>query len=168
MSDRQADTESRPGPPGGFRRWIETPLIACGALAVFAMMFLSVSDAMLRSLLDRPIFGANDYTQIILSIAVSISLPLCVLSGRVIAIDTLVSLLPSGVRRPVDLLVSAIGACMMAYLAWRAFLNAREAARFAETTLLLQLPLDVSYYAIAAGSGLSALLLVTEGLRHER
>ena len=146
---------------------MEAPLIACGAVTVFAMMFLSVGDALLRSLFDAPIFGANDYTQIILSVAVSISLPLCVLAGRVIAITTLVALFPDRLRRPIDLTVSVAGAVMMGYLAWRAFLNAREAARFAETTLLLQLPLDTSYYAIAAGGALSALLLLTESGRHE-
>ena len=167
MSDEDSEGAGRPASADGWRRWIEAPLTACGALAVFAMMFLSVGDALLRSLFDAPIFGANDYTQIILSVAVSISLPLCVLAGRVIAIDTLVALLSAGLRRPVDIAVSLAGAVMMAYLAWRALLNAREAARFAETTLLLQLPLDVSYYALAAGSALSALLLLTESGRHE-
>ncbi|WP_419913199.1 TRAP transporter small permease [Hoeflea sp.] len=167
MSDEDSEDAGRPVPAAGWRRFIETPLIACGALAVFAMMFLSVGDALLRSLFNAPIFGANDYTQIILSIAVSISLPLCVLAGRVIAIDTLVALLSDRLRRPVDVLVSVAGAVMMAYLAWRALLNAREAARFAETTLLLQLPLDISYYALAAGSALAALLLLTESGRHE-
>lgn len=168
MPEQQDDGEGRPTASGAFRPWLEAPLIACGAIAVFAMMFLSVSDALLRSLLDSPIFGANDYTQIILSIAVSISLPLCVLAGRAIAIDTLVALLPNGFKRPIAFAVSVLGTAMMAYLAWRALLNAREAARFAETTLLLQLPLDISYYAIAAGSALSAALLLTEGLRDGR
>lgn len=167
MSDEDSEGAGRPASADGWRRWIEAPLTACGALAVFSMMFLSVGDALLRSLFDAPIFGANDYTQIILSVAVSISLPLCVLAGRVIAIDTLVALLSAGLRRPVDMAVSLAGAVMMAYLAWRALLNAREAARFAETTLLLQLPLDVSYYALAAGSALSALLLLTESGSHE-
>ena len=168
MSDGQDDSEDHPADPGGLRRWLEAPLIAGGAVAVFAMMFLSVTDAMLRSLFDSPIFGANDYTQVILSIAVSISLPLCVLAGRVIAIDTLVALLPAGLQRPIALLVSLLGTVMMAYLGWRAWLNAREATRFGETTLLLQLPLDISYYAIAAGSALAAVLLLTEGMRRER
>ncbi len=165
MNDLQADP---PGQPGGWRRTVEIPLIAGGGLAVFAMMFLSVTDALLRSFFNRPIFGANDYTQIILSIAVSISMPLCVLAGRVIAIDTIVALLPNALQRIVGWAVSVVGAVMLAYLAWRAFLNAREAARFAETTLLLQLPLDTSYYAIAAGSALSSILLLVERIGNER
>ncbi len=168
MAPDEADEVGHPERPGGWRLWIEAPLVACGAVAVFGMMFLSVTDALLRSFFDRPIFGANDYTQIILSVAVSISLPLCVLAGRAIAIDTLVAMLPGPTKRLIGWAVSLLGAAMMGYLAWRAFLNGREAARFAETTLLLQLPLDISYYAIAAGSALSALLLITEGLRNER
>lgn len=168
MQDAQDGAAGAPDEPGGWRRWIEAPLIACGAVTVFGMMFLSVTDAILRSFFDRPIFGANDYTQIILSIAVSISMPLCVLSGRVIAIDTLVTKLPDSAYRIVAWLVSVAGAVMLGYLSWRAFLNAQEAARFAETTLLLQLPLGISYYAIAAGAALSCVLLIVERMRDER
>jgi TRAP-type C4-dicarboxylate transport system permease small subunit len=167
MSGIQDEATGRPGDPGSWRRWVEAPLIACGGVTIFGMMFLSVTDAFLRSFFNAPIFGANDYTQIILSIAVSISLPLCVLAGRVIAIDTVVALLPRSLHRLIGHAVSIGGAIMMAYLAWRALRNAMEAARFAETTLLLQLPLDVSYYAISAGSALSAVLLIVERLRDD-
>jgi len=168
MQDAQDGATGPPDKAGGWQRWIEAPLIACGAVTVFAMMFLSVTDAILRSFFNNPIFGANDYTQIILSIAVSISMPLCVLSGRVIAIDTLVTRLPDSAFRPVAWLVTLAGAVMLGYLSWRAFLNAQEAARFAETTLLLQLPLGISYYAISAGAGLSCILLIVERVRDER
>lgn len=167
MPDAHDGADSQPGHPG-WLRFVEAPLIACGALAIFAMMFLSVTDAVLRSFFDRPIFGANDYTQIILSIAVSISMPLCVLSGRVIAIDTLITRLPDSLYRIVAWVVTLAGVVMLGYLAWRAFLNGQEAARFAETTLLLQLPLGISYYAIAAGAALSCVLLIVERIRDER
>ena len=126
------------------------------------MMLLSVSDAFLRSFVNKPIFGANDYTQIILSFAVAISLPLCVLAGRVIAIDTLVQMCPAGVQRLLGWVASIIGGIMMSYLAWRAYLNAVDAAIFAEATLLLQLPYGPSYYAIAIGSAFAAVLLILE------
>ena len=162
MSEHNQSAASRPETRAGWRNWLEVPLVICGALTIFLMMFLSVSDAFLRSFLNRPIFGANDYTQIILSFAVAISLPLCVLAGRVIAIDTLVKMFPAGLGHLLGWVTSIIGAIMMGYLAWRAYLNAVDAGVFAEATLLLQLPYGPSYYAIAISSAFATILLILE------
>lgn len=148
----------------GWRMWFEVPLVIGGAFVIFALMGLSVSDAILRSFFNEPIFGANDYAQILLSFAAAASFPLCVLAGRLIAIDTLVLKLPSKVQNPLDWLVTALGVMILAYLSYRAFFNALEAANFGETTLLLQLPFGPSYYAVAVGCALSALLLLLERL----
>lgn len=145
-----------------WRRWVEAPLVVCGAALVFVLMGLSFSDALLRSLFNMPIFGANDYAQILLSFAVAISLPLCVLSGRLIAIDTLTNMMPKAAQNVLDWIVTIMGVVILSYLTWRAFSNALEAATFGESTLLLQLPFGPSYYAVAAGSGLSAVLLLAE------
>lgn len=143
---------------------VEGPLVLLGAFAIFILMGLSVSDALLRSFLNAPIFGANDYAQILLSFIVALSFPLCILSGRLIAIDTIVMKLPVAIRAPLDWLTSALGITILSYISWRAFVNAQEAALFGETTLLLQLPFGPSYYAVAFGCGLSALTLLAERL----
>lgn len=148
----------------GWRKWIEIPLVFAGGVLVFSLMGLSVTDALLRSFLDKPIFGANDYAQILLSFVVAISFPLCVLSGRLIAIDTLVLMLPRTIQSVLDWLITILGALILAYLAWRAFLNALDAALFDESTMLLQLPFGPSYYAVAAGCAFSAVVLVLEKL----
>lgn len=148
----------------GWRKWLEVPLVLSGTVLVFALMGLSVTDAFLRSVLNSPIFGANDYAQILLSFVVAVSFPLCVLSGRLIAIDTLMRFFPERMQVFLDWASSVLGIVMLAYLAWRAFSNALEAASFGETTLLLQLPFAPSYYAVAFGCGLSALVLLVERL----
>lgn len=146
----------------GWRNWVEVPLVICGALIIFTLMGLSVADALLRSFLNKPIFGANDYAQILLSFAVAASFPLCVLAGRLIAIDTILLMMPKPIQYWLDWLVTILGAAMLGYLTWRAYQNALEAAVFAEATLLLQLPYGPSYYAVAFGCGVSAILLVLE------
>lgn len=57
MSDRPSDVSGRPGFPGGWKNWIESTLILLGAITIFAMMFLSVTDAFMRSLLNAPILA---------------------------------------------------------------------------------------------------------------
>ncbi|MCV0425604.1 MAG: TRAP transporter small permease [Roseibium sp.] len=162
MSLKKPDASALP--PAGWRNWIEVPLVIIGGLLVFSLMGLSVSDALLRSFFNKPIFGANDYAQILLSFLVSLSFPLCVLAGRLIAIDTLVLKLPHMTQSVLDWLVTILGVFMLGYLAWRAFSNALEAATFGESTMLLQLPYGPSYYAVAAGCALAALVLALERL----
>ena len=146
---------------------LESALTVIGCVALYAMMLLAVGDALLRSIFNAPIFGANDYSQVILSFCVAIAIPLCVVAGRAIAIDTLVARLPAGVQDGVGLLVNVLSAAMLFYLAWRCYLNGRDAARFGETTLLLHLPFGPSYYALAAGCALSGLLFLVIRTRHE-
>ncbi|MEP3276505.1 MAG: TRAP transporter small permease [Stappiaceae bacterium] len=141
-------------------KWLEAALTLIGGIAVFAMMILSVGDAALRSLFNAPIFGANDYTKVILAFSVAVSLPLCILAGRAITIDTLVRQLPPSIGRALHWLVSGLGAFMLFYVAWRCYLNGRDAAMFGETTMLLRLPLGPSYYILSVGMILSGFLLL--------
>lgn len=165
-----ADKPDGGRPPSASRplAWLEAALTLMGGVAVFGMMFLSVGDALLRSLFNAPIFGANDYTMIILSITVSISLPLCILAGRAITIDTLTRQLPAMTELWLNRLVSLTGAVMLFYVAWRCYLNGRDAAMFGETTMLLRLPLGPSYYVLSAGMVLSGILLLIVRPTHER
>ncbi len=158
----------RPPSASGPLARLEAALTLMGGAAVFGMMLLSVGDAALRSLLNAPIFGANDYTMIILSVTVSISLPLCILAGRAITIDTLVRQLPPLAGLWLHRLVSLTGALMLFYVAWRCFLNGRDAAMFGETTMLLRLPLGPSYYVLSIGMVLSGILLLIVRPAHER
>jgi TRAP-type C4-dicarboxylate transport system permease small subunit len=135
-----------------------------GGAAIFGLMMLTVSDALLRSFANYPVLGANDFTQIILVVVVACSLPLCVAGGRTITIDLLIDLMPTSARAVVRRLAAASGTVMLGYLAWRCLANARDAATFGETTTLLQIPFGPFYLALAIGLALSALLFLADAI----
>ncbi len=162
MSGPETDTPSLP--PAGWRRLVEISFVVVGAVIIFALMGLSVTDALLRSAFNAPIFGANDYAQVLLSFAVAISFPLCILAGRLIAIDTLLRKFPDGVQEILAWSSSLLGAGILGYLSYRAYFNGLDAADFGESTMLLQLPFGPSYFALAAGCAVSAILLLLERL----
>jgi TRAP-type C4-dicarboxylate transport system permease small subunit len=151
----------------GWRRQIEFPLVVCGGVFIFVLMGLSVFDALLRSFVNKPIYGANDYIQILLSFSVTLSFPLCVMAGRLIDIDTIVLLLPKSLQKVIHWIVSFMGITVLSYISWRAFVNGLESATFAETTLLLQIPFGPSYYAVSFGCGLSAMVLLMGALKND-
>ena len=135
-----------------------------GGVALLGLMVLTVSDALLRSFANYPIVGANDFTQIILVVVVACSLPLCVAGGRAITIDLLIDLLPTSTRTVLHRLAAASGAIALGYLAWRCLANARDAATFGETTMLLQIPFGPFYLALAIGLALSAVLFLVDAI----
>jgi TRAP-type transport system small permease protein len=149
-------------------RWGAGVVELLGGLALLALMGLTVSDALLRSLANRPILGAGDLIQVLLALVVAASLPLCVLAGRAIAIESLVRLLPAGPGEAVRRLAHLIAAGALAVLAWRCWINAGEAAMFGETTMLRRIPYGPFYAALAVASGLSAAIFAAFALRPPR
>ena len=145
-------------------RWGAGLVEVLGGLALLALMGLTVSDALLRSLANRPILGAGDLIQVLLALVVAASLPLCVLAGRAIAIESLVQRLPAGLAAAVTRLAHLIAAAALAVLAWRCWINAGEAALFGETTMLRRIPYGPFYAALAVSSALSAAIFAAFAL----
>lgn len=146
-------------------RWISVVLELIGGVGLFLLMMLTVSDALLRSFANRPILGAADTIQVLLVVVVAISIPLCIAAGRAIAIEFAVNLLAEGPRQMLLRLTSLTCAIVLAYLSWRCFVNAGEAAMFGETTMLLQIPFGPFYTVLAIAFGISAALFLYQAVR---
>lgn len=138
-----------------------------GSLCLAALLTLTVSDALLRSLANRPVFGASDLIQVLLCLVVAASLPLCVAAGRAIAIDMLVERLPVRLRKPLARLMAATSAGLLLLAAWRCYVNAGEAAQFGESTMLLRIGYGPFYLALSVSFFFCALLFAAEALRRK-
>lgn len=156
-----APAEPTPGPV----RWVAAALELIGGAGLLLLMILTVSDALLRSFANRPILGAADTIQVLLVVVVASSIPLCIAAGRAIAIEFVVNLLAEWKRRMLLRLTSLMCAVVLAYLSWRCFVNAREAAMFGETTMLLQIPFGPFYNVLAVAFGISAMLFLFQAVR---
>ena len=166
MSDHDSEASSGAAAP---EERLPLPLRPVAWLAEFAvgaalvvLMLVTVTDALMRSLLDRPILGGGDVIQVTLVVVVACALLLCIAAGRAIAIDVLVRALPPALARTLHRAVAGLCAAALLYLAWRCFLNGREAEMFGETTMLLQIPFGPFYWVLAASLALSALLFLVE------
>lgn len=139
-----------------------------GGLALIVLMLVTVSDALMRSLFNRPVMGGGDVIQVTLVVVVACAIPVCIAAGRAIAVEFFVRLLPPAGARALHRVVAALGAAALLYLAWRCFLNGREAEMFGETTMLLQIPFGPFYTALAVSFALSAALFLVEVWRGEK
>jgi TRAP-type C4-dicarboxylate transport system permease small subunit len=154
MPDHESGTDT--GHQSGAARWATGLVELVGGIAIFLLMLMTVSDALLRSFANRPILGGNDLVQVMLVVVVACAVPLCIAGGRAIAIEFLVARLPSRIGGMIGRAMSTIAAVALGYLAWRCWVNAGEAARFGETTMLLQIPFGPFYLALAISFAVSA------------
>ncbi|MFN3954044.1 MAG: TRAP transporter small permease [Pararhodobacter sp.] len=173
MTDPEDDDDPGAAAPGGGAATplphALRPVLAlaelAGALGLLALMGLTVTDALMRSFLNRPILGSGDLVQILLVLVVACSVPLCIAAGRAIAIEFLVQRLPASPRRWLHRVTALGAAAVLLYLAWRCHVNAGEAAMFGETTMLLRIPYGPFYAVLAVSFLISAALFALEAWR---
>jgi TRAP-type C4-dicarboxylate transport system permease small subunit len=161
------DGEGAPArrPLGSLQGPVTVALEVLGGLALAALLAITVADALMRSVFNRPILGGGDLVQVALVLVVASAVPLSIAAGRAIAIEMLVERLPPALGAAIARAVAALCAVASGYLAWRCYVNAGEAALFGETTMLLQIPYGPFYGALALSFALSTLLFASDVLR---
>jgi TRAP-type C4-dicarboxylate transport system permease small subunit len=144
-------------PVTGGWRFANAVLLVLGGAALLALMFLSVTDALLRTFFNAPVFGAQEVARMVLAAVVAFGVPAGIVAGQSITIDIVSERLPPRIARPVEKFVLVLAAAIMSLVAWRCAVNGMAAAGFGEATVLLSIPYGPFYYCLAAGFAAAAL-----------
>lgn len=127
---------------------------------LFLLMALTAVDVFGRYVLNRPLPGSLELTEIIMSMMIFAALPLVTSRGGHIAVDIADHLLPEGAKAWIDLLVSAACTVGLGVLTWRLAVKALQFARYGDSTATLLLPLHPLAWFMAFGVGLTAIVFV--------
>ncbi|HEY6133329.1 MAG TPA: TRAP transporter small permease [Rubrivivax sp.] len=144
----------------------------CGllaALALFAIMLLTLFDVSGRKLLSQSVPGSLELTELLMVVVIFAGLPLVSLKGEHIVFDSLDPWLPGGVRRVQQALVDLFCLCALGGIAWLMWTKAGQMAEYGDTTSQLKLPLGPFVYLMSVLCGLTALvhgLLVFQPTAH--
>jgi TRAP-type C4-dicarboxylate transport system permease small subunit len=167
-----ADTGSRLPMAGSFGRNIEQlcyGLCVAGGLVLVAglgIALASVAGRMLTGLGLGPILGDSELMEAACVISGFAFLPWCQLKNGHVSVDILVSHL----GRRAGLAVSSIsdfGMALVALLiAWRLWINLAEKYAYGDTTMLLQMPVWLTYLASFVGSVCFVLACLVTLSRH--
>lgn len=116
----------------------------CGllaALALFAIMVLTLLDVAGRKLLEASLPGSLELTELLMVVVIFAALPLTSLHGEHVVFDSLDRFVPAGLRRWQQALVD--GVCMAALLglAWLMWQKGSAMAQYGDITAQLKLPL---------------------------
>ncbi|MGH1446958.1 MAG: TRAP transporter small permease [Cognatishimia sp.] len=134
-------------------------LTALSALTLLTMMALTSTDVIARYIVNRPIRGAFEITELLLVCLVFLSMPLACRAGTHVEVELI---------EPKSLVMMKIsssfahlcGFAIFAVLAWQIFDYAERFARYGQVTNSLEIPLSWPAYLASACCALSALVFV--------
>jgi TRAP-type transport system small permease protein len=149
-------------------RWRAAAARLCGglaAVAVAAMVVLTVADVLLRAVLNRPVRGTYELIELFLTCSFFLALPAVFLRDEHIVVDVVDGVAPARVpllRRIAEL----VAAVTLGVMAWQSWLVAADAIAFGDVTADLALPRLYYWIPVLAGLVGSAIAaLVMTGVR---
>lgn len=138
-------------PGGRVVQWATRLLGMMAALFLFAMMWLTFIDVWGRYLLNTPVPGGFEITELMMATLIFAGLPLVTLGREHVTVDFVSQLMPSRMREYVDAVITAVCAVMMGVLAYRMWIKAVEQFNYGDQTAALNIPVaPVSFFMCAA------------------
>jgi TRAP-type C4-dicarboxylate transport system permease small subunit len=144
----------------------------CGllaAVALFAIMALTLVDVSGRKFLSTSVPGSLELTELLMVVVIFSSLPLVALAGEHVVFDSLDAWLPRGFRRVQQAVVDVLCAAALAGLAWLMWTKGSQMTEYGDVTAQLRLPLGVFVHLMSLLIGLAAfahLLLLRQPVAH--
>jgi TRAP-type C4-dicarboxylate transport system permease small subunit len=130
------------------------------SITLFSMMILTVVDVIGRYILNAPLHGAYELTEVLLALVVFGAAPLVTRRGTHVTTALFDDRMGPGVRRVRDASVGVFCAGLCAVLAWRLWVQADAAAAMGQGTALLDVPVAPVIYFMAVMSAACVPLFV--------
>lgn len=140
---------------------------ALAAVAIAAMVLLTVADVVLRATVNRPIHGTYELIELLLACAVFLALPAAFLRDEHIVVDIVDHYAPRAVPR-LRRLAGIASLAVLVVLGWQAALAAKDTITFGDVTMDLALPRILYWLPLLAGVACSAVAAAVMLLRRNR
>jgi TRAP-type C4-dicarboxylate transport system permease small subunit len=122
--------------------------IAASALLLM-MMVLTFADVVARYLINHPIRGAFEITELTLLVLIFAGLPLVSHADEHVTMDFIDRILPPRARLAWIRVMHGVCAAIMFFLAWQVWIKAARIAGYADTTDVLRIALGPFVYFMA-------------------
>ena len=143
-----------------WEKHIDAVLGIAASVLLFGMMLLTFADVVARYLLNWPIRGGFEITELVLLVLIFAGLPLVSHADEHVTMDFIDRVLPPAALRVLVRLVHAICAAIMFFLTWQVWIKASRIAGYADTTDVLRIALGPFVYFMAAMVALAGLIHV--------
>ena len=133
--------------------------IAASALLLM-MMVLTFADVVARYLINHPIRGAFEITELTLLVLIFAGLPLVSHADEHVTMDFIDRILPPRVRGAWIRVMHAVCAAIMFFLTWQVWIKATRIASYGDTTDVLRIVVGPFVYFMTAMLALTAAVHV--------
>jgi TRAP-type C4-dicarboxylate transport system permease small subunit len=137
-----------------------------GCLAACAVALLTVSSVSGRALVARPVPGDVELTQFGIALCIALCLPWAQLHGSNIIVDFFTQKAAERTQRWLDAFGALLRSLMAGVLAWRTAAGAVSVRDAFETTMILGLPMWITYAVLAPGLALTAVIALVQVKLH--
>jgi len=124
------------------------------------MMVLTFADVVARYLLNRPIRGAFEITELTLLVLIFAGLPLVSHADEHVTMDFIDRILPPALLRALVRVVHAACAAVMFFLAWQVWIKATRISSYRDTTEVLRIEVGPFVYFMAVMIALTGVVHV--------
>lgn len=147
-------------PERDWERWVDTMLGIAASALLLGMMLLTFADVVCRYLLNKPIRGAFELTELLLLVLIFAGLPLVSHADEHVTMDFIDHMLPAAALRALERLVHAVCAAVMFFLTWQVWIKAGRIASYGDTTDVLRIVVAPFVYFMTAMIALTGLVHV--------
>lgn len=146
---------------------IERAAANLSAILLFVLMLITFVDVLGRNLLNRPLTGASELTEIMLALVIFLMLPHVTMRNHHIAIDLIETVVGPKVLFALDVFAALLGAAMFFLIAWQSWVLANKAMGYGDSTAALNIPVGPVLYGMAILSGVVGIAaLASIPLKH--
>jgi len=140
---------------------LQTSLNVTSAAVLFVMMAITAVDVTGRYLLNKPLPGGFEITELLLAALIYCGLPLVSWRREHIVIDTFDRFFPPRLKRALDIVAELICAATLSGVGYLLFVRAVRVAEYGDTTTVLRLPLAPIAYVMGVMIVVAALIHVS-------
>lgn len=133
-------------------------LAAC--VLLFGMMLLTFVDVIGRYLLNRPIRGGFEITELALLVLIFAGLPLVSHADEHVTMDFIDRILPASIATLWQRTMHGICAALMFFIAWQVWLKAGKISSYGDTTDVLRIAIGPFVYFMTIMIGLTGIVHV--------
>jgi TRAP-type C4-dicarboxylate transport system permease small subunit len=123
------------------RAWLEGALGVTSATVLFLMMMITAVDVIGRYVLNKPLTGGFEITEMLLAALIYCGLPLVSQRREHIVIDTFDPLMSARVKRALDVVAEIVCSLTLGGIGYLIFRRAARVAEYGDTTSVLKWPL---------------------------
>jgi TRAP-type C4-dicarboxylate transport system permease small subunit len=147
-------------PVHNWERKADALLGVAASILLMGMMVLTFADVVARYLLNKPIRGAFEVTELLLLVLIFAGLPLVSHADEHVTMDFIDRVLPPAAQKALVRLVHVIIAALMFFLTWQIWIKAGKISSYGDTTDVLRITVGPFVYFMDAMIALTGLVHV--------